>query len=163
MEPEKTERKKRKVSAGYIIVFTVLMLLCIALCVFMTVAVYMRGGSGCVFSLPQEKAETVTQYVLYIGTNDKDTYRQEISTDDAIDIVDGICLSHLDGYTLTRAEGRWLDETHTVTVEDTIVCYIDGADRDTVYAICDEVIAALNQSTVLVETNEVTMDYYGGK
>ncbi|MBO2515744.1 MAG: hypothetical protein CW338_00510 [Clostridiales bacterium] len=146
-----------KKNTGNIIII-ILLALCIGFCAFLGVVVL----GNC---QQEQKAgnETSTQYVLYIGTNDKDTYKQEIPIEEAISIVDNICLSHLDGYTLAQAEGRWFDESHTVTVEQTIVCYIDGADAGTVYQICDEVIAALNQNTVLVETNEVTMDYYSGK
>ena len=51
----------------------------------------------------------------------------------------------------------------TITHEYTLVCYFDGADKTTVYQAADDVIKALNQNTVLIEENEITMDYYGGK
>ena len=48
------------------------------------------------------------------------------------------------------------------THEYTLVCYFDGADKETVYQAADEVISALNQSSVLIEENEITMEYYSG-
>lgn len=102
-----------------------------------------------------------TQYVMYIGTNDKDTYEQIISTDDAKAIVDGICFKYLEGYTIQDATGSWVDEKGIPTHENTIVCYFDGTDRETVYKIADEVIAALNQNTVLIEEDQIRTEYYG--
>ena len=102
------------------------------------------------------------QYVMYIGTNDKDTYKQEIPTDEAKKIVDEICLSHFDGYTIQEASGAWKDETDTITHEYTIVCYFDGADSETVHKVADEVIEKLNQNTVLIEKDDINMEFYGG-
>ncbi len=103
------------------------------------------------------------QYVMYIGTNDKDTYTQLIPEDEAKRIVNEICLSHFDGYTLQEAHGMWTDETGTPTQEYTIVCYFDDAEQAEVYAAADEIIRALNQNTVLIERDEISIDYYSGK
>lgn len=103
------------------------------------------------------------QYVMYIGTNDKDTYKPEISTDEAKNIVDEICLKYFDGYTIQDAVGSWKDETGTSTHENTIVCYFDNADKQTVYAVANEVIKKLNQNTVLIEADNIKMEYYSGK
>lgn len=47
---------------------------------------------------------------MYVGTNDKDTYTQLISTEQAIDILDENCLKYLDGYTIQAGYERWTDE-----------------------------------------------------
>ena len=102
------------------------------------------------------------QYVMYVGTNDKDTYTQLISTEDAIAAVDAICLRYLGGYTIAEGQGRWLDDENHMTVENTIICYFDDTDAATVHRIADEVIAALNQNSVLIETSDVKTEYYYG-
>ena len=107
--------------------------------------------------------EASAQYVIYVGTNDKDTYAPKYSQEDARRIVDEICLKHFEGYTLQEAIGSWTDEKHNITHEYTIVCYFDDADRESVYKAADEIIAALNQNTVLIERDDIRIEYYSGK
>ena len=107
--------------------------------------------------------DTAAQYVMYVGTNDKDTYKPEHTNEEAMNIVDQICLKYFEGYTLQDATGSWTDETGTPTHEYTLVCYFDAADEATVYEAADEIIKELNQNTVLIETNETEIDYYGGR
>lgn len=45
------------------------------------------------------------KYILYIGTNDKDTYTRLISLDEAKKIVNGICAEYADDYTVQEASG----------------------------------------------------------
>ena len=104
--------------------------------------------------------ESTVQYVMYVGTNDKDTYKPEHTREEAMQIVDGICLKYFDGYTLQEATGSWKDESDNITHEYTIVCYFDGADRENVYHAADDIIAALNQNTVLIEKKTIDIDYY---
>lgn len=103
------------------------------------------------------------QYTMYIGMNDKDTYEQIISTEDAKTIIDNICFKYLDGYTIQDANGSWVDENGLVTHENTIVCCFKDTDNDTVYKIADEVIKTLNQNTVLIEKDLIQIDFYSGK
>ena len=105
---------------------------------------------------------TETQYVMYVGTNDKDTNLPKYSQESARDIVDKICLEYFEGYTLQEATGAWTDENNRVTHEYTIVCYFDDTDRNTVNLAADEVMKALNQQTVLIEQDNIRMEYYSG-
>lgn len=105
---------------------------------------------------------TITQYVMYVGTNDKDTYEQIISTDDAKAVIDTACQKYLEEYTLQEAVGSWVDEKGIVTHEETIICIFDSASEEEVYAVADQVIKELNQNTVLIEKSSVRMDFYGG-
>ena len=120
------------------------------------------GFSACRPAEQAEESETSAQFVMYVGTNDKDTYAQIIPTEEAKEIIDRICFKYLGGYTIQDAVGSWVDETGTATHENTIVCYFDGTDEETVHRIADEIILELNQNTVLIETTSVRMEYYGG-
>ena len=102
------------------------------------------------------------QYVMYVGTNDKDTYKMEHTEEEARDIVDQICLKHFEGYTLQDATGAWTDDAGVATHEYSLVCYFDGAEESAVKAAADEILAALNQSAVLIEKDVIDMEYYGG-
>ena len=101
-------------------------------------------------------------YTLYVGTNDKDTYEQIIPTEEAKAIIDDICVKYMDGYAFQDATGTWTDENNIVTHENTIICYFDNIDDQTVYDIADEIRAALNQGTILIQKNTVQLDYYDG-
>ena len=102
-------------------------------------------------------------YTLYIGTNDKDTYKQEIPTDEAKHIVDEICAKYVNGFTVQDSIGTWNDENHIITHENTIMCYLDDIDEETLHRICDEIRVALNQNTVLIQKEYTALDFYGGE
>ncbi|MBE7003256.1 MAG: DUF3574 domain-containing protein [Ruminococcaceae bacterium] len=139
------------------IVISILSLICSAVCV-----VLLLSNGNAPKKTPADTGKS-TQYVMYVGTNDKDTYQPEHSQEEARDIVDAVCLKYFEGYTLQDATGAWTDEAGNITHEYTLVCYFDDADKDTVYRAADEVIKALNQNTVLIEENEISIEYYGGK
>ena len=107
-------------------------------------------------------SDTSVQYVMYVGTNDKDTYQPEHTNEEARDIVDQVCLKYFDGYTLQEATGSWTDEKNRVTHEYTLVCYFDYADKEKVYAAADELREKLNQNTILIEQDQIRLDFYGG-
>ena len=103
------------------------------------------------------------KYVLYIGLNDKDTYTQLIPTDEAINIVNEICIRHIGGYTVFSTKGGWVDETGTPSRETTLVYILSGAKEADVIAVMDEVLAALNQNSILIERQNVSSTFYSGK
>ena len=70
---------------------------------------------------PEADTGKSVQYVMYVGTNDKDTYKMEMSQEEARNIVDQVCLKYFEGYTLQDATGAWTDETGTITHEYTLV------------------------------------------
>ena len=138
-----------------VIILTVLLLVNIGLTAALGFAVYR-------LSHEREEDNKTTQYVMYVGLNDRDTYTQLISTEEAKQLIDEICFRYLDGYTIQDAAGSWVDEKGNATREQTIVCYFNGADKAVVYKIADEVIDRLNQNTVLIERDEIETDFYGG-
>lgn len=102
-------------------------------------------------------------YTLYIGTNDKDTYKPEIPFEETFRIVDTICNKYLQGVTFCAETGSWVDETGTVTHENTIQITVYDTDAKTIYALSDEIIKALNQNSILIVTNRANIQFYNGK
>jgi hypothetical protein len=102
------------------------------------------------------------QYILYIGINDKDVYEQLIPTDEARNIVNGICAKYVEGYTANDAQGGWVDETGTLTQENTLMYTFTGATEAQIIPLMDEVLAALNQNSILVERRGVSSAFYDG-
>ena len=103
-----------------------------------------------------------TCYTLYIGTNDKDDYAQHIATEEAMALVEGICAKYIAGWTSSYATGAWTDENGVIGHENTLVISIVDATEEQVHTICDEAIAALNQNSILIVTQEINQDFYSG-
>ena len=110
-----------------------------------------------------EQMETGKKYVLYIGTNDKDSYKQVISTEEAREIVNEICIKYVDGYTASEAKGGWVDETDTLTQENTLVYAFYEVTEEQLVNIMEEILTALNQNSILLEKQEAIYTYYSGK
>ncbi len=103
------------------------------------------------------------KYTLYIGTNDKDTYKQEIPLDECKQIVIDICTEYAGGCTLLDASGYWKDDTGTITSEQTIEVVLEDISEKKVHKIANKVIKKLNQNSILIETNNVQSEFYSGK
>ncbi|MCD8347875.1 MAG: DUF3574 domain-containing protein [Lachnospiraceae bacterium] len=142
----------------------ILFLLVIDLCVTGCVVFYLfksrnQESSAAAFSA----GEQTTRYTLYIGTNDKDTYTQLISLEDAKEIVNEICTRYVDAYTGMEALGTWMDETGILTEESTLVYTFTGVQEEDIISIMDEILEELNQNAILVEVSSPYSYYYYGE
>ena len=104
------------------------------------------------------------EYTMYVGTNDKETYQLEMTKEQARDIVYNTLMDHFsDGFTMYEANGVWRDEQKVVTLEYSLVCVLEKVERAEVYKAADELLVALNQSTILVvENNAYSVNFYQG-
>lgn len=114
-------------------------------------------------SILGQSPETGDKYTLYLGLNDKDTYEQKISTEDAIDKANKICAAHSGGYTQFTARGGWTNDDGTLGHENTLVYMIYDISESDLKAMLDEFIKEFNQSSVLVEKSETAHIYYSGQ
>ncbi len=112
-----------------------------------------------------QKEPVLTEYMLYVGTNDKETYQLEMPLEEARSIVHNAMMDHFpDGFTMYDAKGVWRDESRVVTLEYSFVCVVEQPDPKEVYAVADELLVALNQNTILVVANQVhAVTFYQGK
>ena len=101
------------------------------------------------------------QYVMYLGTNDKDTNKPVFSPDKAKEEAEKILLDHFGGYTIQEANGGWIDGD-TVYTEYTLVIYLSDTDLASVHAAADDMIKVFNQSSVLIQANTTTTEFYAG-
>ena len=150
-------QEKNKSSIRFITI-----LLCINLVLSIGTITYIsyQNGNTVNNTIGGEETTTSEKYTLYIGTNDKDTYTQLIPTDEAREIVNSICEKYIGGYTTIDAHGGWVDETGTETKENTLVYVFYDVSEEQIINIMDEVITALNQNSILVESNTVNSLYY---
>jgi hypothetical protein len=102
---------------------------------------------------------TDIQYVIYLGTNDKDTNQPIFSPDEAKAKAEEILLEHFGGYTIQEATGGW-DDNGTVYREYTLAIYVSDTTIDKVHAAADEMLRVFNQKSVLIQSNETKTEFY---
>ncbi|MBO6163745.1 MAG: DUF3574 domain-containing protein [Lachnospiraceae bacterium] len=112
---------------------------------------------------PAAEAGEDVQYVMYLGTNDKDTNQPVFPKEEAMEKAKEILIKHFGGYTIQDAEGGWVDDDGTVYQEYTLVIYLSDTTADQVHAAADEMIKELHQSSVLIQTNPTSTEFYSGK
>ena len=99
------------------------------------------------------------QYVLYLGTNDKDTNEPVYTPEESLKILEEILLRHFGGYTIQEARGGWVDN-ETEYQEYTLVIYLSDTNLDAVRAAADEMIETFRQRSVLIQANPTRTEFY---
>ena len=110
---------------------------------------------------PAEPEARDVQYVLYLGTNDKDTNEPVFTPEEARLRAQEILIGHFGGYTIQEASGGWIDG-ETTYQEYTLVIYLSDTTLPEVHAAADDMIRVFHQSSVLIQANETTTEFYGG-
>lgn len=111
----------------------------------------------------EDYAGADTQYVIFLGTNDKDTNQPVFSPNEAKNRLEDILLKHFGGYTIQEASGGW-DDNGMVYQEHTFVIYLSDTTLDKVHVAADEMLQVFNQKSVLIQSNETKTElYYSGK
>lgn len=110
---------------------------------------------------PAPEAPRDIQYVLYLGTNDKDTNQPVFTPDQAMVEAENILVSHFGGYTIQEANGGWADGD-TLYQEYTLVIYLSDTTPEQVHAAADDMLRVFKQSSVLIQANETSTEFYGG-
>ena len=100
------------------------------------------------------------QYVLYLGTNDKDTDEPVLPPEQAKEQLKDILIQRFGGYTITDANGGWVGDDGTEYQEYTLVIYLSDTTLEDVHSLCDELIDVYNQSSVLIQANVTTTEFY---
>ncbi len=109
-----------------------------------------------------EASEDV-QYVMFLGTNDKDTNKPVFTQQEAMKKAREILMKHFGGYTIQEAFGGWIGDDNTEYQEYTLVIYLSDTTEDAVHAAADELIAAFNQSSVLIQKNPTSTEFYSAQ
>ena len=111
----------------------------------------------------QTNAQKDVQYVLYVGTNDKDTAQPVYPPAEALEKAKALLISRFGGYTVQEAHGGWIADDGTVFQEYTIMIHLSDTTADAVHTLCDDLIKLFNQSTILIHENETKTEFYSGK
>ena len=103
------------------------------------------------------------QYVLYLGTNDRDTNEPVYSPEEAKAVLKEELIKRMGGYTIMEANGGWIDDSGREYQEYTLVIYLSDTDINKVHDLCDILIEKFKQSSILIHMNETTTEFYAGK
>ena len=110
----------------------------------------------------EEAADSDVQYVLYLGTNDKDTNTPVFTQAEAMEQARAILLRNFGGYTIQEARGGWIDGGKEYQ-EYTLVISLSDTTPEKVHAAADELISVFRQSSVLIQENPTKTEFYAGK
>jgi hypothetical protein len=127
------------------------------------IAAGLSAASLILAAKPAEEKTADIQYVLYLGTNDKDTNEPVCAPEEAKEKAKEILIKHFGGYTIQEANGGWVGDDGTLYQEYTLVIYLSDTTADKVHQASDDLIAAFNQSSVLIQMNRTETEFYAGK
>ncbi len=110
----------------------------------------------------EASGETDIQYVMYLGTNDKDTNESVYTPKKSLEKVEKILNRNFEGYTIQDASGRWIDGDKEYQ-EYTLVIYLSDTDLNTIHKAAHEMIRTFRQNSVLIQANQTTTEFYSGE
>ena len=110
----------------------------------------------------QQQEEADIQYVIFLGTNDKDSYEPYGTPETVKAKVDEVLTKHFEGFTIQDAMGGWTNEGGTVDHEYTVVILLSDTTLEKVHAAADDLIRTFNQSSILIQSNETRTEFYSG-
>ena len=99
------------------------------------------------------------QYIMYLGTNHKDTNKPVFTQAEAMEKAKEILVRHFGGFTIQEANGGWVDDD-MLYQEYTLVIYLNDTTEDAVHAAADELVEVFHQSSVLIQAVPVQAEFY---
>ncbi len=125
-------------------------------------AVLVLVGTGAFAEGTEEKGTEKfqdVQYVLYLGTNDKDTNTPVFTEAESFEQLKEILIRHFGGFTIQEAHGGWMDGDKLYQ-EFTLIIYLSDVTLEQVHAAADEMIEVFRQSSVLIQANPTRTEFY---
>ncbi len=107
----------------------------------------------------EPEGDSDTQYVVYLGTNDKDTNKPVFTQTEAMERAKEILIRNFGGYTIQEASGGWIDGANEYQEYTLVICLSDTS-LEQVHAAADELIKVFNQSSVLIQANPTVTEFY---
>ncbi len=136
----------------------------IVLTIISVIALGLSIAALIIVSKPQDSSNENAgdiQYVMYLGTNDKDTNEPVFEPEEAKEKAKEILIDKFGGYTIQTAEGGWIDNDK-IYQEYTLVIYLSDTDMDQVHTAADQLLETFNQNSVLIQSNNTTTEFYSG-
>ena len=99
-------------------------------------------------------------YRLYCGLNDKDTKKQEISTEEAQNVFNGLVARMFDGATVWTADRAYTHVDGTQASEKTLCCELVFTAGVKAKKFCNQLKEVFNQESIAVQAIEVEADLW---
>ncbi|MCR5147591.1 MAG: DUF3574 domain-containing protein [Eubacterium sp.] len=113
-------------------------------------------------TVTEEQKAGEEQYVIYLGTNDKDTNKPVFTPEEAKEKAREVLQEDLDGFTILEADGVWKDSGKIFQEYTVVICFSD-TNIDNIHKAADKLIKVFNQSSILIQTNTVKSEFYEGE
>ena len=97
----------------------------------------------------------IKKFTLYLGLNDKDTKRQEISTLEAYKVVSNILAKDFGGGTIFEAQGIYKHEDGSVVIEKTLRIEILFAELPQIKILVELLKKMFNQESIAVQEENI--------
>ena len=102
----------------------------------------------------------MTKSVLSIGLLDKESKRQEISTEKALEVISVECLKMVSGVTIIpNCIGVYTHDNGEKVIEKSIRCEFYGENVDTVKQLAQILCGKLNQESIALETVVIDSEF----
>lgn len=102
----------------------------------------------------------MTKFTLYMGLNDKDSKRQQISTLEAYKIVSNLVAKEFNGGTIYEADGVYRHEDGTIVIEKTLKIELLFAEQKDVKDFCETLKRIFNQESIAVQREEINSELW---
>ena len=115
-----------------------------------------------IFRLGQstEDKATEVQYVMYVGTNDKDTNNPVFGEEEAISHAENTLAKYFDGFTVQDARGGWKNEDGSIAHEYTIVITLSDTNLEQVHKAAADLQKEFNQKSIMIQQNKTVTEFY---
>ncbi len=87
---------------------------------------------------------------VFVGLNDKDTKKQEVGTDKALEIVKSLCWEMFEGATVSLTFGLYKHDNGDKVTENTIKIELMTDDTDKIKTLVNELKRIFNQESIMV-------------
>lgn len=101
----------------------------------------------------------MNKYDLFVGLNDKDTRKQEIETDKAIEIVKSLCWEMFEGTTVSLAYGLYKHGDGEKVSENTIRIELMTDDKKGVKNFVNDLKKIFNQESIMSVTTVPVIEF----
>lgn len=101
----------------------------------------------------------MNKITFYIGLNDKDSKKQEITTIDAYKIAVNIVLKYCGGATISEADGIYTHDDGTIVIEKTLKIELIDIDDVSINGIVSELKTVFNQESILKQREIITSEF----
>lgn len=104
--------------------------------------------------------ELITKYNIYIGLNDKDSKKQEISIERAKEkVIEILTNNNINGLTMYKVDGVFKHENGQVVFEKSLKVELLEVKEEEVINSIKELKKALNQESILLEKEKKEINF----